>query len=219
MVFLFVILTIVVFIGIEYYLHRRKVQKSIPEMVKNLPLSQALQLVSPGTYLQPTMTWGKILDTGNLMVGLQPLLVGITGTPDKLELLPQGNQVKKGDSLIRMKKDSKHLDIVSPVNGKVIATNPEVEKEMSWDKLGQSWIYTIKPQNLSSEIPNWIIAEKIKPWLNDRYQAIKGFFQKQLSSNQLGETMADGGELPVGILMKFDEPIWSDFSREYLSRS
>jgi glycine cleavage system H lipoate-binding protein len=219
MVFLFVLFTIVVFIGIEYYLHYRKVQKSIPEMVKNLPLSRALQLVSPGTYLQPTMTWGKILDTGNLMVGLQPLLVGITGTPDKLELLPEGNQVKKGDPLIRMKKDSKHLDIVSPVNGVVIAANPDIEKEMSWDTLGQSWIYTIKPQNLSSEITHWIIAEKIKPWLNERYQAIKGFFQKQLSSSQLGETMADGGELPVGILMKFDEPIWSDFSREYLSRS
>jgi glycine cleavage system H lipoate-binding protein len=219
MAFVFVLLTIILFIGIEYFLHRRKIRQTSPATVKNLPLNEALQLVSPGTYLQSTMTWGKILDTGNLMVGLQPLLVGITGTPEKLELLSKGKQVRKGDRLLRMKMNDKQLDIISPVDGEVVASNPEVEKEMSWDELGQSWVYTLKPENLSSEIPNWIIADKIKPWLNSRYQEMKTFFQKKLTNTQLGETMADGGELSIGILSKFDEKIWSDFSREYLSRS
>jgi glycine cleavage system H lipoate-binding protein len=219
MVFLLVVLTIILFIGIEFYLHRRKIKQAQREGIKNPALSEALQLVSPGTYLQPTMTWGKILDTGNLMLGLQPLLVGLTGNPDKLELLAKGKQIKKGEALLRLQKDSRYLDIISPVDGEVIAANPEAHKQMSWDKLGQNWIYTIKPKNLSSEIPGWIIAEKIKPWLNERYQSIKSFFQKQLSSAQLGETMADGGELPIGILMKFEEPIWREFNKAYLARS
>jgi glycine cleavage system H lipoate-binding protein len=217
MVFLLVILTILLFIGIEYYLHRRKVKESLNEDAAKIPISHAFQLVSPGTYLQPTMTWGKILDTGNLMVGLQPLLLGLTGSPDELELLTEGREVKKGESFLRMKKNSRHLDIISPIEGEIVAANPEMKKKLSWDDLGQSWVYTIKPKNLSSEIPNWVIAEKIKPWIMDRYQSMKGFFQRQLTGAQLGETMADGGELPVGILMKFDEPVWKDFSKEYLS--
>ena len=219
MVFLLVVLTILFFIGIEFYLHRKKSREVQSEGIPNPALSEAMRLVSPGTYLQKTMTWGKVLDTGNLMLGIQPLLVGLTGTPDKLELMAEGSKIKKGEALLRLQKNSRHLDVFSPIDGEVVAANPEARKQMTWDQLSQNWIYTIKPQNLSLEISSWVIAEKIKPWLSETYQSIKSFFHKQMSSDQMGETMADGGELPVGILMKFEEPVWKKFNEKYLARS
>jgi len=35
---------------------------------------------------------------------------------------------------------------------------------------------------------------------------------------EVGVVMADGGDLPIGILSQFDEKIWNDFERQIIAK-
>ena len=38
-----------------------------------------------------------------------------------------------------------------------------------------------------------------------------------MPKNQIGITMADGGDIPVGILSQFDEKVWGTFEKQFIS--
>jgi len=46
---------------------------------------------------------------------------------------------------------------------------------------------------------------------------MKSFFAQSSPQSQLGYTMADGGDLPIGILSKFESKTWQDFEEKFLN--
>ncbi|MEJ2535469.1 MAG: hypothetical protein P8048_00150 [Calditrichia bacterium] len=218
MVFLLVVLSVVLFITIDYLIQRRRKRATVEQAEpENLYISKTMPGILNGVFLQPGFTWSKILDNGNLLLGIQPMLLGLVGNPDEIETVPEGQKIGKGGSLLKVRKGSKLLDLKSPVHGSIVAINPEFQEISGWDKLSQNWIYAIKPEKVSSEIPGWIIADKTKNWINTRYEEVKSFFMKNLPRTELGSTMADGGDLPIGIMSKFDEKFWKEFEHSFLN--
>ncbi len=219
MVVLFVVLTIILFITADYIIQRRKKigLASQPEL-KTLSLSRVFHILPAGVFLQPSFTWSKILDSGNLIMGIHPILMGLIGEPDEIEILHEGESVEKGDVLLKLRKGNKQLRVKSPVKGIVTALNGTVVNDANWENISQNWLYMIKPENVAQEVPNWLIADNSRTWINEKYQQIKGFFMNNLPQTQLGMTMADGGDLPVGILSQFDEKTWESFEKEFISR-
>ncbi len=215
LVLVFVALTFLVGVTVDYFIQRKKQIAGIAQpQANNLSLSKVAQMLPAGIFLQPSFTWSKILNTGNLRLGINPILMGLIGEPEKVETLQQGQKVKKGETLLHLHKGSKELHVKAPVAGSIIAVNPDFD-EASWENSGQTWLYAIKPENVSSEIPNWFIAEKSREWLNEIFLQLKNFFTQSLSQKQMGLTMADGGELPVGVLSKFDKKTWQDFENTF----
>lgn len=216
-VLLFVVFTIIVGLTVDYFLQRKnKVAKAGQSQTRTLSLSKILSMLPGGVFLQPSLTWSKILDTGNLLVGIHPVLLGILGEPDTVETAAQGTRIKKGETLLTLKKDHKALRVKSPVSGSIVTVNPDFELT-SGESMGQIWLYAMKPQNVSAEIPTWFISEKSREWLNEKFQQMKGFFIQKQPQDQVGLTMADGGELPVGVLSKFDQKIWDDFEEQFFN--
>lgn len=217
MVVLFVVLTIVLFLTIEYFIQRKKKTKLASEsQPSKLSLARIFHMLPKGVFFQPSFTWSKILDSGNMVLGVHPVLLGIVGEPDKIEMLHEGEKVKKGEPLLKIHKDSKKLRVKAPVNGTVTAVSPDFDENMSWDKLSQIWLYTIKPENVSEEISNWVVAEKANQLLNEKYLQIKNFFLENFPRTETGITMADGGDLPLGILSNFDHQTWEKFEEEFI---
>jgi glycine cleavage system H lipoate-binding protein len=217
MVVLFVVLTIILFISIDYVIQRRKkvglASQPIPGTVS---LSKLLSLVPNGVFVQPSFTWSKMLDSGNLLLGIHPILMGLVGDPDEIELLHQGEDVKKGQPILRIHKNNKELAVASPVEGTVTGLNSQIVEDATMENLSQNWIYSLRPVNVSSEVPKWFVAEKAKSWINERYNQIGKFFRDALPTSDLGITMADGGDLPFGILSQFDESTWEKFEKQFI---
>ena len=94
--------------------------------------------------------------------------------------------------------------------------NSQVLQNPSWESVSQNWLYTIKPENVAQEIPLWYIAENAKNWVNEKYKQVKEFFMESLPQTQLGVTMADGGDLPTGILSHFDQGVWDKFQNQVI---
>ena len=216
-VILLVVLTFIIGITVEYYIKRpKKVAVSAARRTNNFSQTKIINMLPDGVFLQPSFTWSKIQESGNLELGIHPILMGLIGEPEKVETVEQGKKVKKGDTIIKLHKDSKQLNVKAPVSGSILSTNPNFHKT-SWEDLARTGIYGIKPDNMSAEISNWFIAEKSREWLNEKFQQMKNFFVRNLPQKQMGLTMADGGELPFGVLTKFDKKIWQDFEKFFLT--
>ena len=211
-----VVLTILLFIAIDYSIQKRKkvgvLSQPFPGKVA---LSQVLSFLPNGVFLQPSFTWTKLLDSGNLLMGIHPVILGLVGEPDEIEMLKNGQEVKKGDILLKIHKGNKVLDVVAPVTGTITSLNSQLMEDSTVEKVSQSWIYSIKPENVSAEIPMWLIADKAKNWINEKYAQMKKFFQDTVTQTDMGITMADGGDLPFGILSQFDENTWEKFERDF----
>lgn len=220
MVVLMVIFTILLFIAIDYSIQRRKrVGVLSPVHPGKVALSQILSFLPEGVFLQPSFTWTKILDSGNLLMGVHPVVMGLVGEPDEIELLKNGQGVKKGETILKIHKGNKVLDVRAPLDGIVTGLNDQVMEDATVETISRNWIYTIKPENVSAELPQWLIAEKAKNWINEKYAQMKKFFHESLAQTDLGITMADGGDLPFGILSQFDEKTWQKFGESFFTQN
>lgn len=216
-ILLLVLLTIIVGITIDYFIQRKKKETTyVTRRISHLSPSTILPMVPEGAFLQPTFTWSKILDSGNLIVGIHPLLCGLIGKPEKYEKLNEGQEFQKGDTVLTLHKGMKKLHVKSPVKGTINSINPKFT-EAAWENLGNVWLYSIKPDNLSSEVSNWYLADKSRTWITQKIEEIRTFFSNNVSHKQVGLTIADGGELPVGVLSQFDNKIWGDFEAKFFT--
>ncbi len=214
MVIFLAILTVVLFITADYFIRRKnKAKEAAPS---TMPLYKIFTTVPSGIFLQPTLTWSKILASGELAVGIHPFLAGLIGKPDDLDVLQAGEKVRKGTVLVKVRKGNKMLRIRSPVTGSITAIDKQVMENPDWDNLSKRWLYVMKPKNVAAEVPSWLIAEKAQAWTKQRYQQIKNFLMNLTPQTDMGLTMADGGDIPVGILDQFDERVWKDFETKFL---
>ena len=216
MVVLMVILTIVLGISVDYVIQRRKqIGLASSPALGVSPISSTLSLLPKGIFLQPSMTWTKILDDGEIAVGIHPILMGVVGEPDAIELHEPGLQIAKGEGLINIRKGNHSLVLKSPVVGQIMAINSSVVEHPTWESLSKNWLFVLKPEQIANEIPQWQFAEKAETWTKTKLQQLKNFFAEQVPDNGLGLTLADGGDIPVGVLAHFDEDVWKKFETEF----
>ncbi len=128
-VILLVVLTFIIGMTVDYYIKRpKKVAVSAPHRTNNFSQTKIINMLPAGVFLQPSFTWSKIRETGNLELGIHPILMGLIGAPEKVETLEQGKVVKNGETIIKLYKDSKQLSVKAPVSGSILSTNPNFHK-------------------------------------------------------------------------------------------
>jgi glycine cleavage system H lipoate-binding protein len=223
MVALLVALTIVALIAADYFLLRPRRAANPNEediLLPGLePLSAAITRLPAGVFLQPTFTWSRIRPDGDMLVGVHPLLFGLVGAPYDVERLPGGEHVEKGAPLIRIRKGDRRLTVRSPIAGRIAEVNRAVTGETDWAKLkddGRSWLYRIVPERVAGEVPTWFIGESAVEWTHHQYQRLREQLTALAGAPGLAATMADGGEIPAGILNRLDDAAWAAFERAVL---
>ena len=212
------ILTALAVITAHYFLVERPRQRAAPPALPP-PLSAAMGRLPKGVFLQPTYTWSRIRPSGELLVGVHPLLLNLVGTPYKLEVVAHGGRVNKGAPLIRIGKGDRCLTLHSPVTGSIRATKPIANGGASWDPMTDEngdWLCLIEAERLAEEVPTWMIADRALEWTSHRFGEIRDHLLMAGTEKELSVTLADGGELPVGILAEFDEEGWEAFQSAFL---
>jgi glycine cleavage system H lipoate-binding protein len=217
MVIILVAITLLLIIAVDFFIKKRKKASVAAEASeRTFSLSQIFNMLPAGVFLQPSFTWSKVMDTGNIMVGIHPVLFGLIGKIDKVEMQEGGAKIKKGEPILKLHSNSKSISVKSPVDGEILMVNPEFEKTGDWQNLDDNWLYGVHPENISADIPNWYIADKAKNLLQEKFQKIRDFIIQNQPQTALGTTMPDGGDLPVGILSTFDSKLWAKFESEFI---
>ncbi len=194
---------------------RRKAAEVEPVLPEPRPVDQALRSLPELVFLQTNFTWVHLLPDGRLLLGLHPVIISLVGAPYRLELIPEGWNLAKGRPLLRVFRGDRHLQIRSPVSGKIVEVNPHACQERGWShprNAEECWVYRVDPEHLLWDLNSWLQGEEAEAWLRTSMMEIGAFL-----ADASGEDPPQGPEeIHVGALAKLDQAGWRAFEEEFL---
>jgi len=186
-------------------------------------LSASLLRIPQGIFYSKNHTWTYLEKSGVARVGLDDLLLHITGEVKLRHCKNPGDSVKKGDLLAEMDQNGKSLRVLSPISGKVLSINSFVDennKILIEDPYGKGWIYNIEPSSWMAEINSCFLAGDATKWLKNELDRYKDFLALNIPKYSPEVSMVmlqDGGELVENSLSEMPEETWKDFQQEFLN--
>jgi glycine cleavage system H protein len=114
--------------------------------------------------------WANIQD-GIATIGLTDFMQKAKGDVAFLETVEQGSEVKQGQEIGTIETIKATFAIISPVSGKVVEVNPEIDSSpylINHDPYGGGWIYRIAlsdPEGVKSQL---MAAEKYFELMKDK---------------------------------------------------
>jgi len=200
-------------------------QVTIKEQIRKAlgVLSASILKVPQGIYYFKNHTWAYLEKSGVAKVGLDDLLLHITGEVNIRQLKNPGETISKGELLAEVDQSGKSLQVFSPISGTILNSNPVINENhviLNEDPYGKGWIYDIKPTNWITEIPGCYLAEEATAWLKKELDRYKDFLSLNLAKYSPGTsfaTLQDGGELIDNSLSELPNEMWQDFQKEFLN--
>lgn len=179
--------------------------------------------VPQGIFYSKNHTWAYLEKSGIARVGLDDLLLHITGEVMVEFLKNPGDSIRKGDLVARIDQKGKSLSIFSPVSGKVLDANPALKLShelLNEDPYGKGWVYSVKPSSWVTEISSFYMAEEATNWLTKELERYKDFIALNLRKYSPEPSMVvlqDGGELAENSLSGMPKELWQDFQKDFLN--
>jgi len=195
-----------------------------PKKLRNAfsSLSASILRIPQGIFFSSNHTWAHMQQSGYARVGLDDLLLHLTG-PVKLTMIrEEGAIVSKGEPVSEISHEGRKLKITSPVSGEVLAVNHIVENDpsiLSSDPYGKGWIYSIRPSEWVAETSNFHFASEASAWFRQELDRFRDFVAHSVNRHTPEVQpvyLQDGGELVDNPLAAMPEEVWNDFQKEFL---
>jgi len=206
---------------IPYWLLLNKQVKITKQIQKSLGILTAGMLRVPqGLFYAPNHTWSFLERTGIAKVGLDDLLLHLTGEVKLNNLRKAGEKIEKGEFIAEIEQKGRLLRIFSPISGEIIKANPILSKNpetLNEDPYGRGWIYKIKPTNWVAETNACYLADEATNWSSREIDRFKDFVAVSVSKHSPGVVMQEGGELRDNTLAELPNEVWQDFQQSFLN--
>jgi glycine cleavage system H protein len=186
-------------------------------------LSANILRIPLGLFYSKNHTWTHLEKSGNAKVGLDDLLLHLTGEVKFRTLRKPGNFINKGELLADIDQNGKLLQIYSPISGRIISTNTKLYDNpgvLNSDPYGEGWIYKIKPSEWIAETDSYYLAEAAIVWSKNELERFKDFLavsMKKYSPETSMVILQDGGELRDKPLSELSDEVWQDFQKSFLN--
>jgi glycine cleavage system H protein len=190
---------------------------------KGLGILTAGKLKIPqGIYYSRNHTWTFLEMSGIARVGLDDLLLHITGNIHFSDLKDCGEKINKGDLMAEIEHKGKTLRIFSPVSGEILSLNPLLTGNpelLSEDPYLNGWMYKVRPTRWTAETNSCFMAEEATKWLGKELERFKDFLSGSagFSSESARLVLQDGGELTDHTLSDLPVEIWQNFQDHFLN--
>jgi glycine cleavage system H protein len=186
-------------------------------------LSDSILRIPQGLFYSNNHTWTHLEESGTAKVGLDDLLLHITGEVKFSNLKSPGNFINKGDLLADINQEGKLLQIYSPISGRIMNTNTvlcESPGLINEDPYGKGWIYKIKPSEWIAETNSYHLADEAIAWSKRELERLKDFLAISMEKYSRETSMVilqDGGELCDKPLSALPDEVWQDFQKSFLN--
>lgn len=204
-----------------YFLNKRT---GINQKIRSKPgiLSFGSIKVPQGVFFSRNHTWTYLEKTGSAKVGIDDLIIHLTGNVKFEKVLDEGEKVSKGEHLASISKEGKQLKIFSPITGVITQKNSELINEphgMIEDAFNTGWLCRIKPFKWIEETNSYYLAEKANEWTISEIERFKDFLSVSMSKYSTGQEnliLQSGGELVDQPLADLSIEVWNDFQKQFL---
>lgn len=201
--------------------NRDKIAKGIKKALGVLSVSKLR--IPQGIFYSPGHTWTYLRRNGTARVGVDDLLLSITGPFALNAVAESGTAVSKGEVIARIVQQDKELAIKSPVSGILRSANqsifehPEVLMD---DPYGTGWMFEIKPSAWKEDTAAYYLADEAVRWTGEELVRFKDFLAGSLQRHDETPSLLalqDGGELREHLLADLPKEVWMDFEHEFLA--
>lgn len=170
-------------------------------------------LVPKQVYYHPGHAWAKVEGENIVSVGMDDFAHKLVGKIDYINTPTVGSTLNQGDKGWTLHVDHKAIDMLSPIEGKVISINEEAmnsPEEASRDPYDKGWLMKVKVSNISANLNNLLSGNLATKWTESVRESLVA-----RSGPQLGLVYQDGG-LPIeGMARNLDRDRWDEIAREF----
>ncbi len=170
--------------------------------------------IADNYYYHQGHSWVNPENIEVVKVGLDDFAQKLIGKPTNIVLPKIGSNIKQGENGWRLLFNSKSIDMISPVNGEVVAINEELIKYpnlINDDPYQKGWLFKVKPTRLDADLKNLLKGNLAKFWMQETIEKVGNL----LSSNK-GLALQDGGQVIIGFAKEIADDKWDQLSREFL---
>ena len=146
--------------------------------------------VPAGIFVSQNHTWVNLEMNGTARVGMDDFVRKIIGPIDQVSLPKLNKEIAKGEPLFAITKNSRTMNIASPISGKISLVNTEHAEHPEWigsKPFELSWMVCLDPSNLSEELHSLKIGADSVNW-----------YRKEIDKYSEIATAIEGGDTGAG---------------------
>ena len=236
MVAILVLLTIILFLTVEYIVQRHRSRALVTAPTLNPEMATGTEGVLPsfsfveglgqepvpaGVFMGRNHQWYGLEPTGALKLGLDKFAVRVLGPFDEVRAVPAGTEVGPGDVVVSLRKGARSLFLRAPVAGRV-EVNPllaEGVERIASDPFGEGWLYRLSSSNLQGSVfANAKIGQAASDWIKQEIPRLRDFVAGlNLRPALAGVTHHDGGTPVAGLADQLSDEQWNQLRQEFFS--
>ena len=217
MVPILVLLTFAVFVGAGYLLYQRRRATARGSLTDEaLRATSALALAPQpenAFYLHPGHVWVSLSPDGLAAVGTSDFAANFVGALSKVEMPAEGARLRQGEpAWTLVSSRNRRLTQVMPVDGEIVAVNPELAGEVSLLRQSPSqmgWILKVRPTRLAESVQNLFSGALAETW-----KEVAGLRLSAMLTPALGRVAQDGGVWLANFGDMLDDSVWNEMRED-----
>lgn len=163
-------------------------------------------------YYHPGHSWAVPEGNRRVRIGLNDFAQKLVGKINAIHVPTLGSTLHQGDKGWALEVDSKTIEMLSPVNGKVVAINEELIR--SPEKINQdpynSWLMEVEAPRFSVDKKQLLSGSLAQKWMEE----VRESLMSRMNYN-LGLVYQDGGLLVEGMAKSLDKDHWDEMVKDY----
>jgi glycine cleavage system H lipoate-binding protein len=178
-----------------------------------LPLLDMFR-VPEGVMFHPGHAWVRADGAGLATVGVDDFAQQLVGPVTGLHLPEVGTMLEQGARGWGLRADSKGVDMLSPLTGRVVAVNEALlanPSSLNQDPFGAGWLMRVESPRLAADTKQLLRGRTARDLMSASWDELS-----TMLSPQAGLIMHDGGVPVKGLAQAVDEQNWDAVARRFL---
>jgi glycine cleavage system H lipoate-binding protein len=170
-----------------------------------------------GCYYHQGHSWALPEDDQVVRVGIDDFAQRLLGQVESIDLPEIGSQLRQGEKGWKFNVLSKIVDVLSPVNGEVLAVNEEIARSpdlINDDPYERGWLLKVRVPRMKSDLKNLLSGGIASAWMAETVSTLR-----ERMSDRLGLAMQDGGIPVSGFATALAPDRWHEVAAEFLMTS
>ena len=215
------IIVMVFLAGFVYFSRYLSHRTPSPEAAEGHPRSFVEYFRVPDGYLfHQGHTWLKAEDDRLVNVGMDDFSQKLIGKVDAVSLPGPGAKLQQGEKGWAVSAQDKTIEILSPIDGEVVAVNQEAIRNpdlLGLDPFERGWLLKVRPARFSPNRRNLLSGEMARQWMSSVLERLRKDIGKsmEMEGPALGSVHQDGGTPVHGIARTLAGDRWEELARGY----
>ena len=189
-------------------------REGVAAAVRRLVDAVAGFLLPQDVYYYQGHTWVKPEGGDIVKVGIDDFAQKLIGPIEGAELPRVGASIKQGEKGFKVIADSKPVELLSPVDGMVVAVNTKVLEspdKVNRDPYGEGWLFKVRAPRFKANRAGLLSGDLARKWMEEVSQKL----MTRLAP-AAGTVALDAGPAQSGIARELAGDEWVDLAKEFL---